>query len=618
MSNKGISVIIMLLSISTVLFAQKMGDGPASIDPFEGRDVRSSFQKIQVGTSNNMVGLLSEYLSTETNFNSDEVSVELIAHTSSTVSEHYLFKQMYRGYEVFNGDIKLNMDTKGTIRSVFDNSYNTADWDGNSLTAEASALAQVNITEGLKNKLGYPNASLETEVVIAEIYGKPFALKKVTLTNNGTNTYHQYLVDAQLNIIYSHDLSSYSGGTEATATAKVFMPDPTVSAGVYYGSPYIDSNNLEVAVLNDQRQSVVIPVDFDGTYYYLESDYVKLDEFSAPVTVNATPITPNFDHTRGQDQFEEVNAYYHLVTFNNYIRDSLAMILGDFQVRFDAHGLNGQDNSMYNRSGGIPSLFFGDGQVDDAEDADVVVHEYGHALSDQAAPNTNRGFERTSLDEGVGDYICSSYSRSITEFRWDDVFSWDGHNEFWDGRTSTTGQIYDADNLASSIHTNGEMWATALMQIWEAIGKINSDKLALQTLYSFSSQMTFPDAALAYEDADSLLFGGANYDVIHPIFVARGFFPGEVGINEVSKQERPTVTIANTDGFAFNNEALMVISNKPIKSIELYDLTGKLIDKQLVNNSFVTNYAAQLRSGVYILNVVTTNGNATHKLVKGN
>lgn len=617
MNNKGTSVILLLLLATTAVWAQKMGNAAPSVDPFEGRNVRSSFNKIYVGTAPDMVQHLSSYLNeSSNNFSNDEVSVELIAQTKSTVSEHYLFRQMYRGYEVFNGDIKLNMDLKGTIRSVFDNSYNTTNWDGNALTTEATALAQYDITEALKAKLGFPNAELETEVVFAEVYGKAFALKKVTLTDNETHAYRLYLVDAMLNVIYQHDLNSY-GGAPANATAEVFFPDPVTSAGVNYGAPYVDNFGNDVGVLNNERVSVVIEVDFDTTYYNLANDYVYIDEFSAPTTIAAKTISPTFDFTRGDERFEDVNAYYHLTRYNNYIRDSLGMILGDFQIRYDAHALNGSDNSMYSRSGGIPSLFFGDGGVDDAEDADVIVHEYGHGLSDQAAPSTNFGNERTAIDEGVGDYICSSYSRAITEFRWDDVFTWDGHNEYWSGRSSSVTTCYDPDNLSSSIHTNGQMWSSALMQIWSAIGKINSDKLALQALYNFSSRMTFTDAALAYEEADSLLFGGANYNVIHPIFVSFCFFPGEVGINEISAQ-KPVVTITNTDGFAFRNEALMIVSDKPIQGVELYDLTGRLVDEQTVNNQQVTNYNVQTRPGVYIINIITDSGSSSHKLVKGN
>jgi hypothetical protein len=146
----------------------------------------------------------------------------------------------------------------------------------------------------------------------------------------------------------------------------------------------------------------------------------------------------------------------------------------------------------------------------------VVVHEYGHALSD-AASGTNFGNERRALDEGIGDYFATSYSKAIDTFRWADMFTWDGHNEFWDGRDAATTKIYPAD-LTNSIHANGEMWSSALMAVWDNIGRENTDKLMIQTLYALASNMTLKNAAYEFLRSDTLLFGGSNFcDIYYPL-----------------------------------------------------------------------------------------------------
>jgi hypothetical protein len=79
-------------------------------------------------------------------------------------------------------------------------------------------------------------------------------------------------------------------------------------------------------------------------------------------------------------------------------------------VIIDPHGTSA-DNSFFS----YPNfIYYGTGGVDDAEDADVITHEYSHFLSRNAAPNTNVGMERQGLDEGLGDYVAASYFKPIS------------------------------------------------------------------------------------------------------------------------------------------------------------------------------------------------------------
>ena len=88
--------------------------------------------------------------------------------------------------------------------------------------------------------------------------------------------------------------------------------------------------------------------------------------------------------------------------FRVVVPDTLGFgALHDFPIRVDPQGTP-EDNSTFRFIGADKSsyIIFGRGGVDDAEDADVLVHEYGHALSNAASPSSNVGFERTALDEG--------------------------------------------------------------------------------------------------------------------------------------------------------------------------------------------------------------------------
>src|SRR5439155_9117055 len=72
---------------------------------------------------------------------------------------------------------------------------------------------------------------------------------------------------------------------------------------------------------------------------------------------------------------------------------------------------------------------YGAGGVDDAEDADVILHEYGHALQYSESPGfeTSPKFEAGAIAEGSGDYWAAAMSaRSPGTTNTDDIciFVW--------------------------------------------------------------------------------------------------------------------------------------------------------------------------------------------------
>ena len=84
----------------------------------------------------------------------------------------------------------------------------------------------------------------------------------------------------------------------------------------------------------------------------------------------------------------------------------------------------------------------GTGGVDDGEDADVIVHEYGHSLQDQAAENSLRKREGQTMGEGFGDYMAAAMSTLTTGGSEFDtcIFDWDGISYSPDG---TCGRFAD-------------------------------------------------------------------------------------------------------------------------------------------------------------------------------
>ncbi len=66
----------------------------------------------------------------------------------------------------------------------------------------------------------------------------------------------------------------------------------------------------------------------------------------------------------------------------------------------------GGDNSFYRPGTSKLTITLGKGGVDDAEDAEVVVHEYGHSVQDDQVPGFGSTLQAGSIGEAFGDYLA--------------------------------------------------------------------------------------------------------------------------------------------------------------------------------------------------------------------
>ena len=98
---------------------------------------------------------------------------------------------------------------------------------------------------------------------------------------------------------------------------------------------------------------------------------------------------PGYDFTavtRSNDTFEALMAYFHIDRTRFYADGlGLSQPLRSKRQKVFVNAIP-DDNSFY--SSQTQQLVLGTGGVDDGEDADVIVHEYGHSLQDQASPRS--------------------------------------------------------------------------------------------------------------------------------------------------------------------------------------------------------------------------------------
>lgn len=416
------------------------------------------------------------------------------------------------------------------------------------------------------------------------------------------------IVDQQGRTLHRIPLSFHYTAPDTLVQAAVFLPDPLTSAGVAYGDvkngyTYLDYNDADSSGANQERKTVSLKVKLQNDTFMLYNNNFYFNEIEGPARLTPYSLFPTFEYTRSQEQFEFVNSFYHLNQFKGRV-DSLGVNLPGFQIQVDPHAANGLDISAFSISTIPPSLLFGDGGIDDAEDADVIVHEFGHALSHGAAPNTVNGLQRESFEEGQCDYFAMSYSRHVKDTMWEKTFNWDG-NVTWQGRISNGPKIMP-DDYSTNKYSNAEIWVSALTEIYDSMGRDKADKLVMSGLYYQYANMSFRDMALSLIQTDSILYNGAHEQALRTSFNRRRIlYPlgveqqGDNGLNW---------TVYNSLGFAQGGSVQVYFGGGLISgTYSLYAVNGQLIRSGIIHNQNALNLEAEgIKKGLYILKIEGT------------
>lgn len=367
-------------------------------------------------------------------------------------------------------------------------------------------------------------------------------------------------------------LDYFSPGPDSIIKAAVFRPDPSSRLQLAYGGSFKDRADSNSVMLSQALDTCLMPVLFFQDTFQLRNNRFEMGEFSDPVKPHARQISPDFRFTRDNPLFEEVNAFYHLNQYRGYV-DSLGFQeYANYSLRVDAHGMNGADQSAYSPI--MDVLAFGEGGVDDAEDATVLIHEYSHALANDANPVSNTGQERRALEEGICDYLAGSYCKKISTWNWQDIYKWDGHNEFWDGRTVMSTKHYPED-LLNQIHQDGEIWSSAMMHIELQIGREATHKILFSIFPSLAPNLRYNQAAYLFLKADTALYGTTHGTTIRQIFQDKG-----IGTGPIIVENRPYMPNVQTGFFGFwDTDGNLRLKNLPPESSEifLFDAQGKEI-----------------------------------------
>ena len=447
------------------------------------------------------------------------------------------FKQFSNDIQVYNSEIVVNV-LNGIVKYVT-NTYNPSVQSISSSMAftKDAALAIAREHIGAKGAAAFT----ETELFVYHVEGVSKLVYRVVIEGDQpSGSWHTFVDALSGEVLRSSDLTCYHKHPQAplplpdppiNGSGNVFDPDPLSVAGATYGDVGMtDNSDANSAQLQAAMSNVTLyGIEFASGVYKLKGPYAEIVDTESPYNGLFTQASSTFNFTRDQDGFEAVNCYHHVDKSMRYINVTLGTTLMPFQyvggVKFDPSGLNGADNSHY--LGGSGVIAFGEGGVDDAEDADVIIHELGHGLHDWLTGGNLS--QVNGLSEGSGDYWAQSYSRAYSgqwtssDAAYHYMFHWDGHNPFWGGRTTNYGATYPG-GLTGSIHTDGQIWATALMRIYNAIGNQATDLAFLEGLALTGSSSSQNDAANAvYQAAINMGYSCEELTIIRDEFLATGY-----------------------------------------------------------------------------------------------
>lgn len=492
--------------------------------------------------------------------------LHLEQYTESPIGYHYLYHPTHNHLPVFNQWVKIN--------TIHDNQYEYYTHNTNFTPINIEKPYQIiKNTEGYLLQFGNYIKVNQQQVLCDN--GKAFTIYK-----------------DEFNTII-HSTADFLNIKDSVGFGNVFMPDPLTSSQQVYSGNYIDNADATNPSLDQELYNVQLELFFENDTFFLENEHVKITNHSSPDIQPQKSTQNNFNFNRSQNGFEEVNAIYHITRFAHYFKDTLGFSnLVSYQIPVDVYALGNADASEFIRTTNPPRLNFGTGGVDDAEDADVIIHEYTHALSNSAAPATLSGSERFALEEGIADYFAAAYSKDIDDFNYKNIFSWDGHNEFWNGRTLNHNKNYLTD-LTNNRYSDGEIFAAYLMEIRNQIPDTTADKIFIQSIYSWFPEMTFKDAHNLILQADTALNNSSNSQIIQAVGCSRGLSSPNC-TNSISNQFNITEIWINSSLVKSNQ---LDFVGMPLNSfIRIYTSNGKLLQQYQYNGQPI-----YLDNGFYVV-----------------
>lgn len=437
---------------------------------------------------------------------------------TTVLGNHVLFQQYHHDLQISGAWVKVDIDKEGRVVSLLNDlipetmlqeaeqreaKARSARAQITPDEAEKAAIAEINPDSGSVNRLA------ESELVYYPYRGIPTrSWKLVIKTGSPLGEWKAYVDVYAGAVLFLHNQLKMRNGR-----GKVFNPNPVVTLED-------DSLTAMSRIPKSAYANVTLP-GLDGRGW-LDGPYVTTKISRKRVKRKSL----KFMFSRRNPAFREVMAYYHIDRVQRYIQELGFDNILNRPVKVDVAGTP-DDNSFY--SPGDKTISFGTGGIGDAEDAEIIVHEYGHALQDDQVPGFGMDEEAGAMGEGFGDYLAASFFEELKAAKFKNaVASWDAIAYSGEEppclRRLDSNKKYPKD-FTHDVHTDGEIWSACLWQIRARLGRKQADKLVIAHHFLLSRTSRFEEAANAILQTDKMMNKGRNERFLCDVFVRRGIFP---------------------------------------------------------------------------------------------
>jgi Zn-dependent metalloprotease len=414
-----------------------------------------------------------------------------------------------------------------------------------------------------ESPLGEGHEDIIFQKTILNVGGEPRLAYRAYVDKNGLEWYDT-LVDAntgellvRFNIVSDVQASVFTSNPGISATGSRSLVDLVPVFGVPASDAWVGSTSLSTGNNVDA--------------------YLDRDSSNTPDTVTTTSTGTNPGLTSGHadsskaspaGQFtffyasgtstaptaEQANAVTNLWYFNNYMHDWMYSLgftesarnfqtnnygrggVGNDAVKAEAQDGSGTNNANFSTpadgSSGRMQQYIFTGNRDSDLDGDVVLHEYGHGVSNRLIGNGSGlgGTQSGAMGEGWSDYwACSNYNDGVMGEYVVNSSAGIRRAPYTVPAATVHDSYADVGSGGFEVHNDGEVWAAALWDLNRTLGKSLTDSLVLNGMKNTVTSPSMLNARDGIIAADNAVNGGTHVCQIWTVFARHGMGFSAVG-----------------------------------------------------------------------------------------